>query len=277
MSGRCYDELIMDNGELKIANHKPDGGFTPGPLTIFLNSRVNGLFALLFGVAALFLAANEALAQAPAQATGKVTGRISVAGVYPRVKALPVFKNRDFCGRSVTNESLLIGHDGGVKNAVVLLRALDRPMAAKPKQLVLDNQHCAFVPHVQVAPVGSEVLLMNSDPILHTVHARLGQETLFNVGLPKWRTVTKRLDRAGVVRIDCDVLHTWMNAAIIVTDSPYFALSDEQGIFSIEGLPLGNYQMEVWHERLGSRSQGLQVNDTGLANLDVVFSAEKIR
>jgi plastocyanin len=237
-----------------------------------------GLLALFLSLSApVFLCASAIRAQAFAQATATLTGRISVAGVYPRVKALPVFKNRDFCGRSVTNESLLIGHDGGIKYAAVVLRALDRPTAAKPKQLVLDNQHCAFVPHVQVAPVGSEVLLMNSDPILHTVHARLGRETLFNVGLPRWRTVTKRLDRAGVVRIDCDVLHTWMSAAIVITDSPYYALSDEQGMFSIEGLPFGNYQMEIWHERLGSRIQELQVNNSGLPVFDVVFSAEKIR
>jgi plastocyanin len=146
-----------------------------------------------------------------------------------------------------------------------------------PSRLILDNQRCAFTPHIQVVAVGSEVLLKNSDPILHTVHARLGKETLFNVGLPKWRQVTKRLDRAGVVRIDCDVLHTWMSAAIVVSDSPYFAVSDERGWFFIEGLPVGIYDVVVWHERLGTRKQGLRVDDTGLLTMDVVFSAEKIR
>jgi hypothetical protein len=63
----------------------------------------------------------------------------------------------------------------------------------------------------------------------------------------------------------------------VITDSPYYALSDEQGMFSIEGLPFGNYQMEIWHERLGSRIQELQVNNSGLPVFDVVFSAEKIR
>ena len=72
--------------------------------------------------------------------------------------------------------------------------------------LVLDNKQCAFAPHVQVATLGSDLLLKNSDPILHTVHARLGKETLFNVGLPTWRQVTKRLDREGLIKIDCDVL-----------------------------------------------------------------------
>jgi len=118
-------------------------------------------------------------------------------------------------------------------------------------KLVLDNKQCAFAPHVQVATFGSDLLLKNSDPVLHTVHARVGKETLFNVGLPTWRQVTKRLDRVGLIRIDCDVLHTWMSAVIIVTRTPYFAIGDEDGKFTIDQLPAGPYQVEIWHEKLG--------------------------
>jgi hypothetical protein len=232
---------------------------------------------MVFLVALLGLEVTALGADGSAQATAKLTGRISVAGVYPRARPLPVFKNRDFCGAQVRNETLLIGGDGGIKNAVVTLRALDRPALAKPKQIILDNQNCAFVPHVQVVPVGSELLLKNSDPILHTVHARLGRETLFNVGLPKWRTVIKRLDRTGVVRIDCDVLHTWMSAAIVVTDSPLYAVSDGDGWFLIDGLAAGFYDLEVWHERLGRRQQRVRVQTGVEITVDVVFAADKLR
>ena len=210
----------------------------------------------------------------------RVAGRIVIAGAVAPVKPLPVFKNRNFCGGHVANETLIVGRDGGVKNAVVILRALepkDRPMSGLPMASVLDNQRCAFAPHVQVVTVGSELVLKNSDPILHTVHARLGRETLFNVGLPKWRQVTKRLDRAGVVRIDCDVLHTWMSAAIVVSDSRHFAVSDETGAFNVDGLALGEYELEVWHERLGARRQRLRVAASGAISVEIIYSAEKIR
>ena len=138
-------------------------------------------------------------------------------------------------------------------------------------KLVLDNKQCAFAPHVQVATAGSDLLLKNSDPILHTVHARLGKETLFNVGLPTWRQVTKRLDRVGVIRIDCDVLHTWMSAVIIVTETPYFAISDENGKFVVNQLPAGRYQVEIWHERLGRKSMTIAVRETFLS-LDVIYA-----
>jgi hypothetical protein len=208
---------------------------------------------------------------------GTVSGRLILEGGYSKPKALPVFKSRGFCGASVANETLIVGRDGGVKNGVVILHPTDRPAVGLPSELVLDNRRCAFAPHVQVAGVGSELLLKNSDPILHTVHARLGSETLFNVGLPKWRQVIKRLDRAGVVKINCDVLHTWMSAAIVVTDSPYFAVSDERGFFQIDALPAGVYAMEIWHERLGVRQQSLRIGEAGALSVDVVYSSENLR
>ena len=188
-----------------------------------------------------------------------VSGTVSVAGSFPRVKPLTVFKNRAFCGASLVNETLLIGAGGGLRNAVVLLRALGGKAAHTPGAATLDNKNCAFSPHVQVATLGSELLLKNSDPILHAVHARLGNETLFNVGLPKWRQVRKRLDRPGVMRINCDVLHAWMSAAIVVTDTAYFAVTDDSGQFTINGVDTGEYEMNVWHERLGSQSTRLAV------------------
>jgi hypothetical protein len=144
--------------------------------------------------------------------------------------------------------------------------------------VILDNKRCAFSPHVQVATVDSELLLKNSDPILHTVHARMGQETLFNVGLPNWRQVSKRLDRPGVIRIDCDVLHTWMSAAIVVTDTPYFAVTDEGGRFALDDLPMGAYELEVWHERLGARRRQIQLNASGVVvSIEMIYSLEKSR
>lgn len=233
---------------------------------------------IVFGSVAWLLFDGATLAAAPdTAASGKVVGIVSVAGVAEKPKPLPVFKSRSFCGATVANETLLVGADGRLRNAAVILRPLSGGIVAQPKKLVLDNQHCAFTPHVQVAPRGSELLLKNSDPILHTVHARLGRETLFNVGLPKWRRVTKRLDRAGVIKIDCDVLHTWMSAVIIVTDSPYSYVSNEQGEFQFDGIPAGSYEIEVWHERLGRQSQRIVVRDNGTTAVDVVFSAEKKR
>ena len=209
------------------------------------------------------------------QSAGSVVGTVWLVGAYEKPAPLKVFKNRDFCGPSVANESLLVNRHGEVQNTVIILRPMNRRTEVQPASIVLDNRNCAFSPRIQVAPLGSELRLKNSDPILHTVHARLGSETLFNVGLPRWRQVTKSLTRSGNIRIDCDVLHTWMSAAIVVTASPYHALTDQRGRFAIERLPAGDYEIETWHEKLGSRKRRLVVSENAQSSVDIVYASNQ--
>jgi plastocyanin len=208
----------------------------------------------------------------PSAHGGKLLVSVSVTGEHKRSRPLKVLKNQNFCGPTVPNETLLIAAGGGLRNAVVSLHPTDRIASTRPRRITLDNQRCAFVPHVQVATPGSELWLKNSDPILHTVHARAGNETLFNVGLPRWRRVTKRLERAGVVRIDCDVLHTWMSAAIVVVNTPYFSVTDGSGMVTFPGLLPGAYELAVWHERLGVKKAQVSLSAHGTVAVDVVFS-----
>jgi len=234
---------------------------------------------VLFLVTSLLLVVSaegcsEAVAQQSSQliAVGKIVGRVRLEDTFERPPPLEVYKNRGFCGSEVPNESFIIGADGGVQNVVITIRgaASEKPMSPS-KNLVLDNKKCAFVPHVQVVPVGSQVLLLNSDSILHDVHARLGSETLFNVGIPSWRQVRKRLTRPGVVAIECEVLHTWMSAYIVVTSSPYFAVTNERGEFFIKGVPVGSYEMEIWHERLGSQSKTVNIRGGHTVHSDISY------
>jgi hypothetical protein len=202
---------------------------------------------------------------------GQLQGAVLLSGKYQRPAPLKVVKSRSFCGLTVPNETLLVDPGGGVRNAVVILRPLDRTVNVKPGSILLDNKRCAFTPHVQIAGIGSELLLKNSDPILHTVHARLGKETLFNVGLPQWRQVSKVLDRFGVIRIDCDVLHTWMSAAIVVVSTPYAAVTGEDGSFIMDEIPAGKYTVEIWHEVLGTKKAQISVPQSGTISLEAVY------
>ncbi|HEX6436995.1 MAG TPA: hypothetical protein VF182_07675 [Candidatus Binatia bacterium] len=203
---------------------------------------------------------------------GQLRGSVLLSGKYQPPDPLKVVKSRSFCGLSVPNETLIVDQSGGLRNAVVILRPIDRTVKVYPSRILLDNKQCAFIPHVQIAGIGSELLLKNSDPILHTVHARLGKETLFNVGLPRWRQVSKILDRVGVIRIDCDVLHTWMTAAIVVVSSPYFAVTDETGFFNIQEIPAGKYELEIWHEVLGSKTAQISIPQSGTILLDAIYN-----
>ena len=236
--------------------------------------------ALIVGLFALAIALgspqeNSLCAQEPSvsRAAGKVAGKVRLEGGFKNPLPFKVFKSRDFCGSEVPDEGLLVGPDSGVRNVVIVIAGVQNPKTqTRSSNFVLDNRNCAFVPRVQVVPVGSELSLLNSDPILHDAHARMGQETLFNVGLPSWRQVKKRLTREGIVKIECDVLHTWQSAYIVVTSSPYSAVTDKSGEFVIEQVPAGRYDIEFWHEKLGRQRRKVLVEEGQTSKIEAIFS-----
>jgi hypothetical protein len=139
--------------------------------------------------------------------------------------------------------------------------------------LSLDNRTCRFVPHVQVGEVGQWLEIRNSDPVLHNADARMGAETLFNVGLPPDRLVRKPLARPGLIALTCDVRHTWMSAFVAVTDHPYHTVTDAYGAYEIRDLPPGTYTVRIWHEELGTHEQQVTIAPGATATLDAAYTA----
>ena len=81
----------------------------------------------------------------------------------------------------------------------------------------------------------------------------------------------KSLTQSGIIKIDCDVLHTWMSAPIVATPSAYFAATDQYGRFVIERLSAGEHEMETWHEKLGSKNQRIFVLENAQSSIEVVY------
>jgi plastocyanin len=152
---------------------------------------------------------------------------------------------------------------------------LDGIRAGKPAHTqlaVLDNKACAFVPRVQTLTVGQTLELRNSDPILHDAHALLPSfDTLFNLGLPEWRQVRHTMQETGRIVVDCNVLHTWMRAYLIVTEHPYTAVTDAAGRFSLDQVPAGEYTLQLWHERLGEMVQAVSVGENQELSLTLEY------
>ncbi len=206
---------------------------------------------------------------------GSISGHILFDGQAPPPVTLPVHKNKEVCGDSTPDESLLIDTHGGLKNVVVVLDGIRAGKASPALPTLLDNKNCAFVPRVQTMTVGQTLALRNSDFILHNVHARQnGYETVFNLGLPYWSEKTYRFTQPGHVLIACDVLHTWMRAHIIVTDHPYTAVTDAVGQFSITRIPQGKYALRLWHERLGEQALAVSVRRAQETRVRLTYTAQ---
>jgi hypothetical protein len=52
------------------------------------------------------------------------------------------------------------------------------------------------------------------------------------------------------VKVSCSI-HPWMNGILVIKDTPYMAVTDENGEFTIENLPEGSHEFQIWHEAAG--------------------------
>ena len=206
---------------------------------------------------------------------GTISGQVLLKGTIPTPDFLSVQKNREVCGEQIPDQSLIVGANHAVKNVSVILDGISAGKPADTPLAVLDNKACVFVPRVQTLTVGQTLELRNSDPILHDAHALLPSfDTLFNLGLPEWRQVRRTMQDTGRIVIDCDVLHTWMRAYLIVTEHPYTAVTNAAGRFSLDQVPPGEYTLRLWHERLGDMMQTISVGDKQAVSVALEYGAE---
>lgn len=187
-----------------------------------------------------------------------VTGRVFYDGVPPRPRRVDL-SGCPQCLASlrgpIYDESLLVNEDGTLQNVVVSVSSglpRDARFPVPPDPIVLDQKYCTFEPHVIAAVVGQEMILRNSDRLLHSSHAMDSDATpLFNFALP---TVGERriepFQTVETFKVKCD-LHPWMSAWVRVLPNPYFDVTRGDGTFTIRDLPPGAYRLKAWHEVLG--------------------------
>jgi len=190
-------------------------------------------------------------------------GRFVYDGEAPTPTPINVTKDVDYCGKyDLVNEDLVVNSEnGGLKNVVVFLyvgRGDKEPPiapsyeATADAEVLLDNKHCQFVPHVCLLRTTQRFLIGNDDPIGHNTKIDSSENVPINPILPQMSqnkeyeqhfTNEERLP----VPVSCSI-HPWMHAWLVVRSNPYMAVSDENGNFEIKDLPAGTWTMQVWHE-----------------------------
>lgn len=203
---------------------------------------------------------------------GAIKGTVKWSGDLPATPELPVNKDNDACGKSRPNPRLVVDSASkGVSNTVVYLENITKGADLTPKDGVIDQKACEYIPHVQIVPRGSSIKALNSDPILHNVHSYLGEDSVFNIAMPIQGQETKKpLKKSGIVSLKCDAGHTWMSGYIVVADHPYYALTDAQGNFTIDNIPPGKYTLKLWHEGVETTING----DTITYSADITQTQE---
>jgi len=236
---------------------------------------------------------------------GKLTGTVTFKGEY-EPKKWKVIKDRDFCGDSVADESLVADKDGGLRYVAVYFDDVKQGKALPKVVKEMANKDCLYQPHVETFSVCDKVMVTNHDPILHNTHAYIGDEifepakpsvdddgllvlteedftrgsggtmtaitTLFNLGLPNQNFKPKKtLRKPGLITLKCDAGHTWMTGFMIVAPHPYHTVTAADGTYRIAEIPPGEYSVTFWHEMMGTQTKKLTIKAGETAKLDIEF------
>jgi plastocyanin len=145
-------------------------------------------------------------------------------------------------------------------NAVVYVDKIPGKRFTPPSTpVILDQVNLRFVPHVLPVLVGTTVAFPNSDEIRHNVFSP--GPPRFDLGTYPQKTTKYHLfDKPGVWTMLCNV-HAEMSAYVIVTETPYFASTDNDGKFVVKDVPPGKYILKVWHEKAKPAAVPLDVGE----------------
>ncbi len=162
-----------------------------------------------------------------------------------------------------------------VGQAVIWLSGAAAP-SRPPVQTDIGTSDKAFSPHVLVVPVGSTISFPNYDPFNHNVFS-LSEENPFDLGLyGRGEARSVRFDRAGLVRVYCNV-HAQMSALVLVRDTPWYTQPSSDGSFTLGSVPAGEYTLHAWHERALQVTRQLTVPAEGVEQLALELDARGLQ
>lgn len=206
-----------------------------------------------------------------------VSGTASFAGNVPNLPPVQMDADPQCASKhdgAVPAMALVLGDGNTMAN--VFVKVTNPPAgdwSAPSQPAVIDQEGCRYHPHVMGMLVGQELVFINSDGLLHNVHGLPKANRDFNLGMP----ATVKTAKAGKLNtpepafeVKCDV-HPWMQSYVAVMEHPFFAVTDEDGSFEIAGLPAGDYEVEAWHEKLGTRTGSVSVAAGETGTVDFSF------
>jgi hypothetical protein len=243
-------------------------------------SSKNAMLRLAAGVALLLFLFATSVAYPQAETIrnrGTINGFVKFAGAPPPPVQLAITKDREVCGTSpIYDQSLVVGHDGGLANSVVTVPDAADGQALKPEPAVqFDQKGCRYIPHVAVFPAGSTIVIINSDGILHNIHTESTVNPVIDLAQPGFKKqIRVTVAKPEIIKVTCDA-HNWMEGWWYVTATPYYAITDRQGHYAIHNLPPGRYTLHVWQERLGTQTQRVVVTPGAVTAADFTFKGAR--
>ncbi|MHC5541882.1 carboxypeptidase regulatory-like domain-containing protein, partial [Singulisphaera rosea] len=148
-----------------------------------------------------------------------------------------------------------------------------KALLAKTPTAIVDQNNCDFVPHSIALVQDQPILFTSNDATGHNVHFTAFVNGALNQMLPAKAKLQKKLvAEKRPIPLSCDI-HPWMKGHIMVFDHPFFAVTEADGSFTIEGVPAGAQNIVLWQESVGyvtpGAARGMKVDVKAGATTDV--------
>jgi plastocyanin len=140
---------------------------------------------------------------------------------------------------------------------------------APAEHALVDQKDLEFQPHVLPVLVGTTVDFLNSDAFLHNVFSPDKCADRFNLGSwPKGQKKSYTFKKPCTATLLCNV-HPEMEGYVLALPTPYFAVTDASGAYTIENVPDGDYTLKVWHPKLKGQSRAVKVAGSTEASFEL--------
>jgi hypothetical protein len=223
---------------------------------------------------------------------GTLTGRVTLKGPIPepRVFPLTLYPFGTYCGKNkaisdgqgnVRISEFSAGPDGGLKDVVVTVQGVGRGKPFKPIVANLVARDCEFFPFVSIVQNHGTFVMKNEDPIIH--NAQLYQSERGNLLL----TVPNPPNSSGTFPIHFEKnrriyqmicgMHEFMQTWGYAVDNPYYALTNNDGRFTIDGLPPGKYKVIAWRPHFKPIEKEITILSKGVASLAFAFDSSTVK
>jgi hypothetical protein len=178
----------------------------------------------------------------------------------------------------VQPDAVVVNSNGTLRNVFVYIKSglEDKKFEVPGSQVELDQDGCIYKPHVLGIQARQELRVVTSDDTTHNIHPLPKVNPEWNLSQsPGTDPIVKTFPRPEMsIAVKCNV-HPWMRAYIHVMSHPFYSVSGEDGTFTLQGVPPGDYEIEAIHEQYGATTQKVTLAANGSATTDFGFSASQ--